>query len=232
MSNIPVQVIVAAFATPDRAGQLMADLKAGRKEGLIGIVDAAVVVKDADGKLKVTDSKRRSTKGFITGGLIGGVIGLLAGPVGWAALGGGAIGALIGKLRGAPLKAEMTDIGSALTPNSSAIVAVIEHTWVSRVEAALAAEGARIVREEIKADIAAQLNAGGSVLYTAAAGDVAAGAARVADIREAAQVSAIAASDSGVFIGDAVITDEEPVEERPADASVASSANTDASATH
>lgn len=104
MSNVPVQVIVAAFATPDRAGQLMADLKAGRKEGLIGIVDAAVVVKDADGKLKVTDAKRRSTKGFVTGGLIGGVIGLLAGPVGWAALGGGAIGALIGKLRGAPLR--------------------------------------------------------------------------------------------------------------------------------
>lgn len=231
MSNIPVQIIVAAFATPDRAGQLMADLKAGRKEGLIGIVDAAVMVKDADGKLKVTDAKRRSTKGFITGGLIGGVIGLLAGPVGWAALGGGAIGALIGKLRGAPLKAEMTDIGSALTPNSSAIVAVIEHTWVSQVEAALAAEGARIVREEIKADIAAQLNAGGNVLYTAAAGDVAAGAARIAETQEGTQVSAIAASDSGVFIGDAVITDEEPVEEKPA-SDVAASASTDKPATN
>lgn len=215
MSNVPVQVIVAAFATPDRAGQLMADLKAGRKEGLIGIVDAAVVVKDADGKLKITDSKRRSTKGFVTGGIVGGVIGLLAGPVGWAALGGGAIGALIGKIRGAPLKAEMTDIGSALTPNSSAIVAVIEHTWVSKVEAALAAEGAKIVREEIKADIAKQLGEGGNVLYTAVAGPNAAGAARVAEGKDSTQVSAVAASDDGVFVGDAVITDE-PVDELPA----------------
>lgn len=227
MSNVPVQVIVAAFATPDRAGQLMADLKAGRKEGLIGIVDAAVVVKDADGKLKITDSKRRSTKGFVTGGVIGGVIGLLAGPVGWAALGGGAIGALIGKIRGAPLKAEMTDIGSALTPNSSAIVAVIEHTWVSKVEAALAAEGAKIVREEIKADIAKQLGEGGNVLYTAAAGPNAAGAARVAEGKDSTQVSAVAASDDGVFIGDAVITDE-PVDELSADAP----AGADKPATH
>ncbi len=194
----------------------MADLKQGRKEGLIGIIDAAVVVKDGEGKIKVTDSKRRSTKGFITGGLIGGVVGLLAGPVGWAALGGGAIGALIGKIRGAPLKAEMTDIGSVLTPNSSAIVAVVEHTWVSRLEAALAAEGAQIVREEIKADIARQLSEGGNVLYSAAAGATAGGVARVAESDKETRVSGVIASDEGVFIGDAVITHEEPVEEKPA----------------
>lgn len=213
MSDNPIQVIVAAFNSPTKAGEVMNELKQGKKEGLIGIVDAAVVVKDADGKLKITDSKRRSTKGFVTGGVIGSVIGLLAGPVGWAALGGGAIGALIGKLRGAPLKAEMTDIGTALTNNSSAIVAIIEHTWVSKVEAALAAEGAKIVRDEIKADIAEQLGEGGNVLYTAVAGPNAAGAARVAEGKDSTQVSAVAASDDGVFIGDAVITDEEPTYE-------------------
>jgi uncharacterized membrane protein len=215
MSDNPIQVIVAAFTSPTKAGEVMNDLKAGKKEGLVGIIDAAVVVKGADGKLKVTDSKRRSTKGFITGGIIGGVVGLLAGPVGWAALGGGAIGALIGKLRGAPLKAEMTDIGSALTNNSSAIVAVIEHVWVSKLEAALVAEGAQIVRDELKADIAKQLDEGGNVLYTAAAGSIAEGAARIVDGKDSTQVSAVGASDSGVFIGDAVITDEQP-EEKPA----------------
>jgi uncharacterized membrane protein len=212
MSDNPIQVIVAAFNSPTKAGEVMNDLKAGKKEGLVGIIDAAVVVKGADGKLKVTDSKRRSTKGFITGGIIGGVVGLLAGPVGWAALGGGAIGALLGKVRGAPLKAEMTDIGSALTNNSSAIVAVIEHTWVSKLEAAMAAEGAKIVRDEMKADIANQLSAGGNVLYTAAASATAAGVARLAEGKDSTQVSVIAANDDGVFIGDAVITDEEPAE--------------------
>ncbi|WP_231510484.1 hypothetical protein [Fischerella sp. PCC 9605] len=47
MTNNPVQVIVAAFNTPDGAGKVMADLKQGKRAGLIGIQDAAVVVKDA-----------------------------------------------------------------------------------------------------------------------------------------------------------------------------------------
>src|SRR5215510_12504517 len=135
MNDTPVEFVVAAFNSPERAGQVMADLKEGRKEGLIGIVDAAVVVKGADGKLKITDSKRRATRGFITGGVLGGVLGLLitgpiaavAVPVGAVALGAGALGGLIAKLRGTPLKAEMKNVGSVLTPNSSAIVAIIEH---------------------------------------------------------------------------------------------------------
>jgi uncharacterized membrane protein len=213
MNNSPVEFIVAAFSSPERAGQVMADLKEGKKEGLIGIVDAAVVVKSADGKLKITDSKRHSTRGFITGGVIGGVLGLLitapiaavAVPVGAVALGGGALGGLIGKLRGTSLKAEMKNIGSALTPNSSAIVAIIEHTWVSRLEAVLAAEGAKIVEDAIAADIAEQLNAGGNVLYTASTG---AGVARLAETRKGTRTS-----DAGVFVTDCQITDEEPVEE-------------------
>jgi uncharacterized membrane protein len=215
MSENPVQIIIAAFNSPAKAGEVMAELKAGKKEGLLGIIDAAVVVKDAEGKLKVTDSKRRSTKGFVTGGVIGGVVGLLAGPVGWVALGGGAIGALLGKVRGAPLKREMTDIGDALTPNSSAIVAVIEHTWVSQLEAAMAAEGAKIVRDEIKADIAGQLNAGGNVLYTVISGENADGAARIAETKDSLEVTRMVATDEGVLLTDAVITAETP-EETPA----------------
>lgn len=213
MNQDPVQLIVAAFNSPDRAGEVMAELKEGKKEGLIGIIDAAVVVKDADGKLHVTDAKRRSTRGFVTGGVVGGVVGLLAGPVGWVALGGGAIGALVGKMRGAPLKAEMRDIGSALTPNSSAIVAVIEHTWVTKLEEALAAEGAYLVREALKADIAEQLNADGNVLYTAVASDTGDGIARVADSPEGTTVTGLVAGEDGALLVDAEFTDEEPPNE-------------------
>jgi uncharacterized membrane protein len=209
----PLQLIVAAFNSPDRAGEVMAELKEGKKEGLIGIIDAAVVVKDADGKLKVTDAKRRSTRGFITGGVIGGLVGLLAGPVGWVALGGGAIGALAGKMKGAPLKAEMQDIGSALTPNSSAIVAIIEHTWVTKLEEAMAAEGAYLVREALKADIAEQLNADGNVLYTAIAGETGAGMARVTESPEGTTVTGLTADEEGVLLIAAEFTDEEPTDE-------------------
>ncbi|WP_206070517.1 hypothetical protein [Nodosilinea sp. P-1105] len=80
MSDRPIQVIVAAFNNPDAATTVMADLKQGKKAGLIGIIDAAVVAKDADGKLKITDAKRRTRRGLVTGGVVGGLIGLIVAP--------------------------------------------------------------------------------------------------------------------------------------------------------
>jgi uncharacterized membrane protein len=209
MSDAPVQLIVAAFNDPNKAGQLMDELKAGKKQGLVGIIDAAVVVKDEKGKLKIQDAKRRSTKGLVTGGVVGGALGLLLGPVGWAAVAGGAIGALAGKLSGAPLKAEMKDIGESLTPNSSAIVAVIEHTWVAQLEEALAAEGARLVREALKADIAAQLEADGSVVYTAVDNTI----ARLAASPEGVEVSGLYLGDDEVALVDAHFTTAEETQD-------------------
>jgi uncharacterized membrane protein len=231
MSDVPVQLIVAAFNSPDGAGKAMDDLKQGKKEGLIGIQDAAVVVKDADGKLKITDSKHRGTKGMITGGVIGSVIGLLAGPVGWLAVGGGVIGALAGKAAGGPMKAEMKDIGSALKPNTSAIVAIIDHVWVAKLEAQLAAEGAKVVQDSIKADIAAQLNEGGNVLYTVGGGPNAVGAARVAESKGTTEVTGMAATSEGVAIEQAVYTDEKPPEgDKPAEGDKPDAGTADAAA--
>lgn len=219
----PVQVIVAAFSTPDGAGKVMDDLKQGRKAGLIGIVDAAVVVKDADGKLKVTDSKRRGVRGFVTGGVVGGLVGLLvAPPVAAVAATGGVIGALVGKLKGAPLKSEMQSIGSALTPNSSAIVAVIEHSWVSQLQAALLAEGAQLIQDAIKADIAEQLNTGGNVLYTVVGGDAGVGAARIVTASEGTQIDGVTVGENGTIVENAIMTNE-PVDETVEPVAVAAS---------
>jgi uncharacterized membrane protein len=211
MSEAPVQVIIAAFSSPEGAGKVMDELKQGKKAGLIGIVDAAAIVKDANGKLKITDARRRSRRrmGLITGGLVGGLVGLLAGPVALAALGGGAVGALGARLAGTPLRKTMESFGESLTPNSSAIVAVVEHNWVPQLEAALIAEGARVAHEALMADIATQLQAGGNVLYTAGAGDLAAGAARIADGPEGTRVSAVLSDGEGLLIADAEFTDEQ-----------------------
>ena len=219
MSDRPIQIIVAAFNNPDEAGAVMADLKEGKREGLIGIIDAAVVVKNAKGKLKITDAKRRSRKGLVTGGVVGGLIGLvLAPPVTAIAAGGGVIGALVGKLRSAPLKAEMKDLGSALQPNTSAIIAVIEHTWVEKLEAALMDAGAQLVRDAIKADIAEQLEAGGNVIYTAGASTEAMGAARVAQLGETVEASSLLATDEGVFLDEAAIVLEPAEDDNPPEA--------------
>lgn len=209
MSDNPVQVIIAAFNSPDGAGEYMDALKQGRKEGLIGIIDAAVVVKNTEGKVKITDTKERRGKGFITGSVVGGLLGLIvAPPVAVVAAGGGLIGSLVGQLRSAPIRNEMKEIGSALTPNSSAIVAVIEHTWVSKLEAALAEAGAQVIRDALQSDIAAQLNAGRNVVYTAGAGAEAGGVARLVTQEGEARIDAVLADSEGIYIETAVISAE------------------------
>lgn len=105
----------------------------------------------------------------------------------------------------------MKEIGSALPPSTSAIVAAIEHNQEAQLEAletALADEAAQVVRDSLKADIAEQLNAGGNVLYTAVNGTVASGVGRVAQTPQGTQVSGIVASEDGVFVENAQITNE------------------------
>src|SRR3974377_1363516 len=90
MSDVPVQVVIAAFKDENTASEALKALKEARNQGLIKIVDAAVLRKDAQGKLHIKETADMGGgKGAVIGGVAGGVIGLLAGPGGWGALGGG-----------------------------------------------------------------------------------------------------------------------------------------------
>ena len=99
MSDVPVEIIVAAFQDPNGASAALEELKQAKKQGLIKIEDAAILVKDADGKLRIKETADMGGgKGAVIGGVLGGVVGLLAGPIGWAALGGAVIGGLAAKI--------------------------------------------------------------------------------------------------------------------------------------
>ena len=209
--SAPVQLIVAAFNDAEEAGRLLDDLKLGRRAGLIGIVDAAAVVKDGDGKLKITNAKHRGRRGFFTGGAIGGTLALLAGPLGWAtAAGGGVIGAVIGKVKNVPFKANVEDLAESLSPDSSLLVALVEHRWVEMIESMVAELGAAVMREELKADIAEQLDAGGNVAFTFGASDHGVAGGRIAEAADGStRMSGFLASDDGILLTEAELTAEE-----------------------
>jgi uncharacterized membrane protein len=166
----PVELLVAAWPDATAAGRALEELRAAKKEHLIGIVEAATVVVDADGKLRITDTKDMGPgKGALVGGVLGAGLGLITGGVGWLLLGGGAIGALAAKARDGGLPDDrLRELGERMAPNSSAIVAVVELTWVADVEREFASVGADVVREAVEQDLIAQLNDGSSVTYTAA----------------------------------------------------------------
>ena len=219
MSDVPLQIIVAAFQEEEAADAALKTLKEAKREKLISIDNAAVIRKDEDGKLHIKEtSDLTGGKGAGIGVLVGGAIGLLGGPLGVAV--GGALGAAVGgvtaKLYDGGFKDErLREIGNSLTPGTSAIVAVIEHRWVAELERDLAEEGADVVTAALAADIAEQLQKGGEVSFTAVSGEEGFAAGRVATLDDEAVVSGILATDEGVVAasGVAELEDAETEEE-------------------
>ena len=158
-SDVPTQVIVAAFDGMDSAKAAFDDLKQLEKEKSIKIENAAILRKDHDSKLHVRDVKDMTgTRGAVLGGVTGAIVGVIAGPVGWVALGGAAIGGLVAKLKdGGFDNSRLEQWGDKLQPGTSALVAVVDDIWVRDVEAALKEEARDVMTLEIGKDIATQL---------------------------------------------------------------------------
>jgi uncharacterized membrane protein len=216
MTEVPLQIIVAAFQEEDAADQALKALKEAKREKLISIDNAAVIKKDDDGKLHIKETADMGGgKGAGVGALVGGAIGLLAGPLGVAAGGalGAAVGGLTAKLYDGGFKDDrLRQIGTSLEPGTSAIIAVIEHRWVAELERELAEEGANVTTAALAADIAEQLQKGGEVSYTAVSGEEGFAAGRVATTDDEAVVSGFIATDEGVIAAAGVAELEEPEE--------------------
>ena len=202
MSDVPIQLVVAAFNDEKAAKEALKALKQAQKEKLIKIENAAVLHKDAKGKLHIKETADMGgKKGATLGGVAGAAIGLIAGP---ALLVPAAVGALVGglsaKLRDSGFSdARLQALGEGLKPGSSAIVAVVEHTWVKEVEKALAEAQADLLTASISADISEQLEAGHEVAYSAISSEHGFSAARVAGGEDMVEAGQITVDDSGVY---------------------------------
>ena len=210
MSDVPVQLIVAAFQEEKAAKEALATLKEAKNAGLIKIENAAVLRKDAKGKLHIKETQDMGGgKGAAFGGVAGAAIGLIAGP---ALVVPAAVGALVGgltaKLRDTGFSNQRLEtLGEGLQPGSSAIVAVVEHTWVDKVEEALAETEADVMTAEIKADIAAQLEAGHEVAYSALSSEEGFLASRVASGEDEVEGGMLAVDEDGIYGGRFVATE-------------------------
>jgi uncharacterized membrane protein len=159
-SDVPVEVVLAAFNDENGAEKALGELKQAKKDRLIGIRNAAVLWKDDKGKLHFKETAdMRGGKGAVIGGVIGGVVGLIFPP---SILASAAVGAAVGgfsaRLHDAGFPDDrLREVGKGLKPNTSALIAVIEDVWVREVEAELKQYGADVVTEAVRADIASQL---------------------------------------------------------------------------
>ena len=210
MSDVPVQVVIAAFEDLGAADNALFELKQAKWAGLIGIQNAAVLKMNYKGKLEIRETGDwGGGQGAAAGAVLGGFLGLLLGPVGWLGLTGAVIGGLAAKLRDSGFSDErLKQLGEALQPGTSALVAVIEHKWVAELEKEMQEAGADVMVEQISADIAAQLEAGREVAYTALSTQDALAVQRTAVGEDEADVSGVLLTEDGLVAEEAVITEQ------------------------
>jgi uncharacterized membrane protein len=211
MSEVPVEVIVAAFQDEEGARQALKALKQAKSAGLIKIENAAVLRKDKKGKLHIKETQDLGGgKGAALGGVGGAVIGLIAGATLAApAVVGALVGGLYAKLRDSGFSNKRLEtMGESLKPETSAIIAVVEHSWVAKVEEALAEAHAEMVTAEIQADIADQLEAGHEIAYSVIASQEGIFASRVAGSEGELESGQLVVDETGVYGGRFVATED------------------------
>jgi uncharacterized membrane protein len=125
-------LVYAVYDGQDTAGHVFQSMKNAQHDTGERIESYAVVSKDLKGKVHVRDQRRRDAG---VGAVLGGVIGLIGGPAGVAAgvAAGGAVGYLTGDAVGIP-RDKVETMRSSLTPDSSALVVVLNDRWVENVE--------------------------------------------------------------------------------------------------
>jgi len=125
-------LVYAAYDGEDTAGQVFKTMQAAQRDTGERIESYAVVSKDLKGKVHVRDQRSRDAG---VGAVLGGVVGVVGGPAGVAAgaATGGAVGYLTGVAVGIP-RETVEKIRTSLTPNTSALVVVLDDKWVKDVE--------------------------------------------------------------------------------------------------
>lgn len=157
----PTELIVVAFTDENKAEEALKNLKQIDKEGLIDVINAAVLVKDQEGKATIKETADPDTKqGALFGAVAGGLIGLLGGPAGVVL--GASAGAAVGGVAAHEIDLGFDDdylkeVQESLPPGSSAIIVLIEHELVEKMIENLEAYEAQIIQREISDEITRQL---------------------------------------------------------------------------
>ena len=155
-----VHLMAAVFADRERGKVVLSTLEDMHRFDTIDLIDAALVTKDAEGKLHVEETAELTTrKGARRGALVTGVFGLIFPPSLIASvIVGGGIGALAGKLRDTGIKKdEMLEIATRLDTGKTAVIAMAGAESVAAIENALQGYEGEIITQELGEELSADV---------------------------------------------------------------------------
>lgn len=147
---MPYEMVVYAYSGRDEAQASFEALRSAQATGL-HLVEAALVERDDDGKLHAHDSLDSDAgRGSVVGAVLGGLVGLIGGPVTvvlGAAAGGGLGRAAAKKADLGLLADDAKEFTEGLRPETYAVVAVAGTDETATVDDILSAQGTRILRQ-------------------------------------------------------------------------------------
>ena len=147
------------------AYRALTDLRQLDAQGQIKVAGAAVVTRDADGRVDVkSEVGNDSYVGTASGGIIGLLLGIIGGPVG--VLLGGAYGALVGSLFDiddvATSESVLGEISKQIQPTRTAVLADVSEQSPEVIDTAMERLGGQVMRRpvfEVEQEIAAAQDA-------------------------------------------------------------------------
>ena len=155
MANKELHVFAGTYENEAAARDDLASVEQQHARRFIGTYDAAVVVKDADGGVKVHKHEKPTQHAGWTGAAAGAVVGVLFPPAILAgAVVGGAGGALLGHLAHGLSRADIKRLGDLLDEGHAMLVVVAPEMPAERVPL-LMPRAIKTTSAEVKGDTAA-----------------------------------------------------------------------------
>ena len=152
MTDEPVFLFLATYDTEADARLDYEAVKELHALGVVGTYDAAVITKDADGKVKVSKHEKSTQHGASTGVAVGAVASILFPPsLIVSAAAGGLAGGVIGHLWRGMSRKDVMELGELLDEGAAALVVIGKSTLEKTLEKAVT-RASRTVEREIKAD--------------------------------------------------------------------------------
>ena len=152
MSDRPIFVYAATYPDTEDAWadyDILLDLHAER---IVGTYDAAVVSKDADGKVHVKKHEKATQHGAWGGIAVGALVGVLFPPsvIGAAAV-GGVVGGLGGHFRKGISRSDAKELGETLEAGEAALVVIGESRAEEQLDKALT-HAEKSIEKQVDAD--------------------------------------------------------------------------------
>ena len=153
-------LIAVGFKDEFTADNVILELRKLQREHLIDLEDAAIVIRNKDGKVKIKQSQELTASGALSGGFWGALFGFIFfNPLlGWA------IGAIAGAVSGALTDIGIDDnfikdVGSTIEPGTSAIFVLVRRATPDKVLEDLSKFEGKVLKTSLSKEDEAKLQA-------------------------------------------------------------------------